>query len=145
MTEKTLELVQKNPALGLSMQAEVEPGRTIVLQTHTDQDISSDKLNKMLDVYADALDRQMAKFSKMKLEKQLEMHEKRIVETMELDIVEMKKAEAEYGDSGRRGDFKLHGVKQTQHEQRQATMKKDREEIAKIRELIYDCEKKIAA
>lgn len=132
-----------DPAIGISIQAEVEPGRSIVFQTHVEQEIQSVALDRILDKLADRLDRQTAKFSIVKLKQKREQNEVKMRETAEIDRVEDDKAKADYGERGRHGNFKLSPAQQTNKQSRAEIMRRCKEEIDAIDGLIKECEERI--
>jgi hypothetical protein len=132
-----------DPAIGISVQAEVEPGRTVVVQTHVGQDVSGVALDALLDKIADRLDRQMAKFSIIKLRKQKEANETKMRDTARIDQEEDDKAKADYGERGRRGELRLSQAQTQAKHQRREIMQRCKDEIAAIDALIKECEEKI--
>lgn len=71
MVEETV----KAPALGISIQVAAGPGVQIVFQTHVDQETPLPELNKLVDGYMRAADRQRAKADLLELERALKTQE----------------------------------------------------------------------
>lgn len=63
------------PALGISVSAQYATGRTVVFQTHVDQNISAADLNALLDKTNEAADRQEAFYAIDQAQRQLEVEE----------------------------------------------------------------------
>lgn len=60
------------PAIGVSLQVALSPGRQLVFQTHFDQELSTAEANKLLDRLVMMADRQHAKYDAEGIEQELE-------------------------------------------------------------------------
>ncbi len=128
------------PAIGVSYKATPANDRELVFQTHVPQDVSLEDLNKLLDTFATAANRQGDRVLLIQLKNELEKHEKHRRQ-MEEDVTNIARREQDqWEETGKRGPFKLSQKTATAKAQAEGNIKRWDEEIAKLKEQIQETE-----
>ena len=102
MTEQT------KPAIGISLQIQLDQRRQLVFQSHVDQE-QPEALDKLLDRLTKAGDRQDAKYHVEAVKRLLRQAERNAVDTQNAMDRLTKAAYAEWEASERQGEFKMAG------------------------------------
>ena len=143
------------PALGFSYSVELTPGRSIVMQTHLPNDVSSAEIDTMLDKVASSIERQKLRATdRERLEglRQLEEQQSRQYERFKGDFDRLEKqhaAEANTLPAGRRtAPDKSPAVMKAEQAQRQGaivTLETGKKDLDDTRAKIKALEVKVAA
>lgn len=98
------------PAIGISLNFQVDKNRQLVLQSSIDRDCDSGQLDELLNKLFIASDKKVAYYDFLALQEDIEIHEKQLrVIQEDIDRVDAKHKEAYelHANSSRRGDFEL--------------------------------------
>ena len=132
-------------ALGISLNYELQYGRSLVLQTHIPSDQIGQPLDTLLDGLMKSVERQAAKFEIEALKKNLEANERQLLQTTEDANQHEEKIKAEWERGNRQGEYKPTPQQASATNNFRITQKRLTDEIAKINDLIKEREQKIAA
>lgn len=136
--------VVADPALGLSINVQVDGNRQLAIQTFVSRDGPAAELNTALDKIMKAVDRQVARYMLLSLKKELAQHEKALKD--QLEDTERVKAEYEqrWEDSGKRGPLKLDAKEKAAMSNIEVSKQKYQAGITDIKARIAETEAKIA-
>lgn len=135
---------QTAPALGISMNVQVDGNRQLALQTFVGRDDPPSVLNAALDRITKAVDRQVAKYMLVSLKKELHQHRKAL-EDQTKDKARVDQANRErWEETGRKGAYKLDPKEKAALANIEASKQKYESEIADIEQRIKDKEAQIA-
>ena len=132
-------------ALGISLNYELQNGRSLVLQTHIPSDQVGKPLDELLDGLMKSVERQAAKFEIEALKKNLEANERQLLQTQEDKATHESSMKLAWDATNRKGAYKPTPQQESAIRNFNITEKRLTEEIAKVNELIKEREQKIAA
>ena len=144
MAEQSPGAVEKSVALGISLNYELQGGRSLVLQTHIPSD-ELERLDPLLDSLMKSVERQAAKFEIEALKKNLEANERQLLQTQEDKATHESSMKLAWDATNRKGAYKPTPQQESAIRNFNITEKRLTEEIAKVNELIKEREQKIAA
>jgi hypothetical protein len=130
------------PAIGLSLNANLSQTKQIVLQTHIPRDWSQEQINTLVDKLSGVVDRKEAFYQIEVLEAELE-HNKTTLYSIRhnLDNVEAN-ALAKHEASGRRTPFKWSQAELVQKKQTEDSVVRQTEIVAKCQQRLDEARKK---
>lgn len=132
------------PALGISMNVQVDGNRQLVFQTHVSRDDTPEVLHKALDQISKAADRQVAKYMLIALRKELHRHKKALADQIEDTARVEETNRAAWDESGRHGEYKLGPKEKAALANILVSKQKYEKEIADIEQQIKETEAKVA-
>lgn len=132
--------LEENPALGISLQLQLDERRQVVFQTHVAQDMGEQAINALLDKLARVADRQEARYRLGPLKKQLEANET-IIERATGDLARVdERNRAEWSRQQKRGDPRL-SAKDTQDKANiEISVKRLQQDSDRLKIEIKECE-----
>ena len=134
---------QKAIATAVTVSSQVNPNRSIVLQTYLPRDASVKDYHDLLDKLTRASDRQEAKANLPGLKVSLGQHEKTLQQLTD-DYAQIEtRAAAAWKASNKKGEFKLSANEAAQKGIAEQNIKRYRTEIEKIKGEIAECEAEI--
>ena len=138
-----MEEAVKSPALGFSIQIQIDPSRQIVAQTHLDRGASVEEINDLFDKVMMASDRQAARYKTEELRKHLAEHEEgydRLIANLELVD---QQAQTQWETGKRRGPVQLSAKERADRANAEANVKHWQAVKERILKEIEDCERKL--
>ena len=138
-----MEEAAKSPALGFSIQIQIDPSRQIVAQTHLDRDASLEEINDLFDKVMMASDRQAARYKLEELHKHFAEHEEgydRLVKNLELVD---QQAQSAWETGKRRGPVQLSAKERADRANAEANVKHWQAVKERIIKEIDACEDKL--
>lgn len=130
------------PALGVSLNAQLDARRQLVFQTHVDASTSEEDLSKLVDKLNRVVDRQVAYYSIEELENALE-RDKQILysvthnlETVEANIQLKREA------GGKRGEYRMSQTEVVQKKQAEDSAVRQKEIVAMSERRLAEAKKK---
>jgi hypothetical protein len=135
---------QTAPALGISVNVQVDGNRQIAFQTFVARDDSPQVLNKLLDQISKAADRQVAKAVLISLRKELYQHEKALRDQAEDTERVNAQKHSEWEASGRKGPYKLDDKEKAALNNIAISAQKYKDGIVDIKAKIAEAEAKVA-
>lgn len=132
------------PALGISMNVQVDGNRQLVFQTHVGRDDPPQVLHAALDTIAKAADRQVARYMLVSLRKELARHKKALADQIEDTERVNADNKARWEEGGRKGPYKLDAKEKAALANILISKQKYQKEIADIEQQITDTEAKVA-
>lgn len=130
------------PALGISVNAQVDARRQIVFQTHVDAASTVEDINKLLDKLNTTVDRQVAFYQIEELENALE-RDTQILYSINHNMAEVEaNARMKYEATGKRSEFKLSVQETMQKKQAQDNVTRQTEIVALARKRLAEAKAK---
>lgn len=131
-------------AVAITIQSQVNPRRTIVMQTYMERDAPNRAFHELTDKLSTVIDRQEAKYDLVGA------RDKLVVDKQQVTLAEAQyaliggKNEAEWKERGRQGPPKLSASERQSKSNLEQTIKGARKQIEKLEKEIVEIEAKIA-
>ncbi len=133
---------ETEPAIGLSLNANLSPTKQIVLQTHIPSDWNAEQINTLVDKLVGVIDRKEAYYRVEVLEAELEQQEQALYSIQDNLATVEKNAMIKHEASNKRVPFKWSGSELVQKVQAENTVERAKKLIEKIRDQLQATRKK---
>ena len=133
---------ETEPAIGISLNANLSPTKQIVLQTHIPVDWTVEQINGLVDKLAGVIDRKEAYYQVDMIEAELEQNEHALYSIRDNLANVEKNALLKHEASGRRKPFEWSGQELIQKKQAEDTVERQKKLIAAIRKRLGEARKK---
>lgn len=132
-----------SPAIGFSINYQIDERRGIVAQTHVPQDASSTAMDEVLDRVFASIDRRVTIFKLEDWRRKLASDQKQL-KRLEEDYVRIGEAHlAAWEASGKKGAFRLDTKGEADKRNAESTIERYRQEIELDQQGIAECEAKL--
>lgn len=135
----------KVPAIGISLNVQIDNKRTLCLQSHCDATASASELNDLLDKIGTAADRQQAKYELEGLEFQLAQNRKLYPRAVEDFAVVQERHDKDWARRNRRGAVELTPQQEQEKRNAENLISRIKGEIEALEIRIAEQKQKIAA
>lgn len=130
------EVVPVAPVIGISISTELPGKRSLVFQTHVDQNMPKKDMDALVDKVQDVADRQFSRYLIEAIEAELEQHEKMAEDQVQRiaqveSNIQMKSSEL--AQNGRRNGYKPSPKEEIEKQQAHMNLEETRKRIALIR------------
>jgi len=146
-----MEAASTAPAIGVSFQIDLGTGRTIVMQTHVDQDAGQGSIDVLLDKMGAAAERQRVHYGHVAKKEALEQlleQQQRQYDAFSRDFMRLEDEraarEAEHAEGGRRGPYKAPPNEESQRKNARVTLENAKQDMDKTRRQIAEVGEVIA-